>query len=252
MDSTPPVSEKFVHADENLAVNPSFENTAGSLVMWNDVNSTDICTIGDTYHPLSWQPVSSTCAAVVTSSSTLAKDGASFLFIKGSVQQQVVDVVTGVLYKVSFYSSHLPIWDSVAANKEGFVRFGNIKKIFLIYTKSYRRDRHGRDTRAKISWHRHTYYFKATEDKLNITIGSVDEKTGIFIDNLSVQKVTLTTDDTNGHITGHVVYLHEWGSIHGFWSFMDPESPIIDYTWAIGKCIITIMLILLEQLSILC
>jgi hypothetical protein len=87
---------------------------------------------------------------------------------------------------------------------------------------------------------------------LNITIGSVDEKTGIFIDNLSVQKVTLTTDDTNGHITGHVVYLHEWGSIHGFWSFMDPESPIIDYTWAIGKCIITIMLILLEQLSILC
>jgi hypothetical protein len=52
------------------------------------------------------------------------------------------------------------------------------------------------NTRAKISWHRHTYYFKATEDKLNITIGSVDEKTGIFIDNLSVQKVTLTTDDT--------------------------------------------------------
>jgi hypothetical protein len=41
MDSTPPVSEKFVHADENLAVNPSFENTAGSLVMWNDVNSTE-------------------------------------------------------------------------------------------------------------------------------------------------------------------------------------------------------------------
>ncbi|CAG2188627.1 unnamed protein product [Mytilus edulis] len=69
---------------------------------------------------------------------------------------------------------------------------------------------------------------------MNITIGSMDMTTGIFIDNLSVQKVNLTTASPGGHVIGHVVYLHEWSSIHGSWGFADPESPVIDYSWAIG------------------
>jgi hypothetical protein len=49
----------------------------------------------------------------------------------------------GFLYKVSFFSSHLPITDSVLANKEGFVQLGDgTKHVFLIYTKTYRRDEH--------------------------------------------------------------------------------------------------------------
>ncbi|CAG2233139.1 unnamed protein product [Mytilus edulis] len=48
------------------------------------------------------------------------------------------------------------------------------------------------------------------------------------------QEVNFTTDTTSGHVLGHVVYLHAWSSIHGSWSFTDPESPIVDYTWAIG------------------
>ncbi|CAG2212774.1 NUDT9 [Mytilus edulis] len=40
--------------------------------------------------------------------------------------------------------------------------------------------------------------------------------------------------DSSGHVNGHIDYIHQWSSIHGSWSFIDPESPIVDYKWAIG------------------
>ena len=33
----------------------------------------------------------------------------------------------------------------------------------------------------------------------------------------------------------HTVLIHDWTSVHGAWDFVDTESPIIDYTWAIGE-----------------
>ncbi|CAG2222618.1 unnamed protein product [Mytilus edulis] len=129
-----------------------------------------------------------------------------------------------------------PFTYSVAANKEGFIQFGDGERlVFLIYTKSYRKDGHGTSSdREEVSWHTHQFYFRPTEDAVNITIGSMDMTTGIFLDDISVQEVNLTTGASSDHVHGHVVYLHEWSSIHGSWSFSDPDSPIIDYTWAIG------------------
>jgi hypothetical protein len=40
--------------------------------------------------------------------------------------------------------------------------------------------------------------------------------------------------------------LHDWSSVHASWNFIDPESPIIDYTWAIGILIITISLVITD------
>ena len=207
--------------------------------MWTNVTSTDICMLSNSNHPLSWQPSSVTCMAVVSSDVNIARDGRSFLFLRGSITQQLDNVIAGKLYRILFFSSHLPIMASVAANKEGFVQLGDGKKqVFLIYTKIYRHDGHGvSENREEISWHTHTFYFTPKENFANITIGSMDITTGIFIDNLSVQEVNLTTGHSSGHVVGHVVYIHEWSSIHGSWSFSDPDSPIIDYTWAIGEFI---------------
>ena len=49
--------------------------------------------------------------------------------------------------------------------------------------------------------------------------------------------MNLTTGNVSGHVGGHVVFIHEWSSIHGSWRVIDPESPIIDYTWVIGMLI---------------
>ena len=236
IDVTPPIPEKSIHGSENLGNNTSFENTGGDDIKFVNVSSTDICTASDIYHPLSWTPSDITCTAVVSSDVNLAKHGRSYLLIRGSLYQQLEQVRAGNIYKVSFFSSHLPITDSVGANKEGFVQLDDVKHVFLIYTKPCRHDGHGQgSSRQKISWHAHTFYFKATNDHANITIGSMDMTTEILFDDLSVQEVNFTTDTTSGHVLGHVVYLHAWSSIHGSWSFTDPESPIVDYTWAIGK-----------------
>ncbi|XP_076085327.1 uncharacterized protein LOC143056126 [Mytilus galloprovincialis] len=235
IDITPPIPEKFIIATELFGNNTSFENTGGEEVKFENVSSTDICMISKNFHPSSWTPSPLTCMAVVSSEFNLAKDGRSFLFIRGSANQCIETFRAGYLYKISFFSSHLPITDSVGANKEGFIQLDRVKHIFLIYTKPYRHDGHGLgDSRQNISWHAHTFFFKATNTHANITIGSTDKTTGIFLDNISVQEVNLTTSATSGNVLGHVIYLHAWSSIHGTWSFADPESPIIDYTWAIG------------------
>ncbi|XP_076113973.1 uncharacterized protein LOC143082259 [Mytilus galloprovincialis] len=236
VDKTPPVSEKFIHSIDKLGNNTSFENTGGDEINFENVTSVDICMVSTSYHPLSWIPSPFTCMAVVSSDVNLAREGRSFLFIRGSVHQELPQVIAGRLYRVSFFSSHLSITDSVAANKEGFIQFGDGERlVFLIYTKSYRKDGHGTSSdREEVSWHTHQFYFRPTEDAVNITIGSMDMTTGIFLDDISVQEVNLTTGASSDHVHGHVVYLHEWSSIHGSWSFSDPDSPIIDYTWAIG------------------
>ncbi|XP_062579853.1 uncharacterized protein LOC134241846 [Saccostrea cucullata] len=63
----------------------------------------------------------------------------------------------------------------------------------------------------------------------------MDEKTGVFIDHLTLEHVEKKQNRTNGtDVQAHVVYLHEWGSIHGFWNFVEDVSPITEYMWAIG------------------
>jgi hypothetical protein len=75
--------------------------------------------------------------------------------------------MAGHLYKISFFTSHVAIEESVAANKEGFIQLGDDQMVFLIYTKNNRRDRHRDVERANtLSWHAHTFYFKAAGDRI--------------------------------------------------------------------------------------
>ena len=64
-------------------------------------------------------------------------------------------------------------------------------------------------------------------------------KTGILFDDLQVQQTVLHEhaihEENTKHIHAHVITLHQWSSIHASWSFVDPESPIVDYMWAIGN-----------------
>ncbi|KAK3101903.1 hypothetical protein FSP39_007221, partial [Pinctada imbricata] len=75
----------------------------------------------------------------------------------------------------------------------------------------------------------------ATDTTMNLTVGSVDITTGIFLDHLTFEVVERSTDSSKGQrVSAHVVSLHEWGSIHGSWGFIEDVSHIREYTWAIG------------------
>nr|XP_022306198.1 uncharacterized protein LOC111112738 [Crassostrea virginica] len=177
------------------------------------------------------------CVAVVSSNKNLARDGRSFLFVQGSVSQTLDGLLVGGLYRVSFFSSHLSVSSSTQSNKEGFVQLQDKKHVFLIYTKAYRGDGNDQSTvREEISWYKHTFYFVALKQTAEFVLGSVDDRTGIYVDNVVVELVM--RDQSNGtsgcHVQAHVVYLHEWGSVHGSWSFVEDVSSITEYLWAIG------------------
>ena len=109
----------------------------------------------------------------------------------------------------------------------------------MIYTKAYRKDGHGSTSRETVSWHRHTFYFEALETSMNLTIGSVDVTTGIFLDHLTFELVEKSSNQNEGQtVSAHIVSLHEWGSIHGSWGFIEDISHIADYTWAIGMYVL--------------
>ncbi|XP_065943774.1 uncharacterized protein [Magallana gigas] len=236
VETTPPQPQYLFHVDENLAENPSFEDSIKTLSMDN-INKTNICSLVSDFHPEKWNLATGSCAAVVSSAKNMARNGRSFLFLKGSIKQIINNLIIGELYRVNFYTSHLMISASRLSNKEGFICIGKTKHVFLLYTKAYRHDEHGKSkTRELVSWHKHTFYFIARNISAELSVGSIDDKTGIFIDDLSLQMVERNQVNKTGgqHVNAHVVYLHEWGSIHGAWSFVEDVSAIKEYKWAIG------------------
>ena len=237
VDTSPPEPQYLFHTGSNILTNPSFE-TSLNVVQSTDVNTTNICNVTVDSQPSGWNLSTGGCVAVVSSNKNLARDGRSFLFVQGSVSQTLDGLVVGGLYRVSFFSSHLSVSSSTQSNKEGFVQLQDKKHVFLIYTKAYRGDGNDQSTvREEVSWHKHTFYFVALKQTAEFVLGSVDDRTGIYVDNVVVEHVM--RDQSNGtsgfHVQAHVVYLHEWGSVHGSWSFVEDVSSITEYLWAIGK-----------------
>ncbi|XP_062616047.1 uncharacterized protein LOC134277752 [Saccostrea cucullata] len=235
IDITPPQPQYLFHEDKILAKNPSFEVSEKNISI-NDINQTNVCSLNIDYLPHNWTLTPSSCGVVVSTNKNLARNGKSFLYVRGSITQNISHLVSGELYRVNFFSSHLLIHVSKISSKEGFINIGKTKHVFMLYSKAYRQDEHGKSKKREIvSWHRHTFYFVAPDNWTVLEIGSND-KTGLFLDDVALQRVERNnvnkTEDL--HVNAHVVYLHEWGSIHGSWSFIEDISTIKEYKWAIG------------------
>ncbi|XP_061177042.1 uncharacterized protein LOC133185758 [Saccostrea echinata] len=235
IDTTPPKPEYLYHTNKNLLWNPSFELSRNSLAIEN-INVQNICSLGNDFIPDYWNLTYDSCSAVVSSLKNFARDGNSFLFVRGSVKQVIYGLTIGELYRVIFFTSHLPILLETVANKEVFLNIGKKKHVFLLYSKAYRHDDQDvSETRETVSWQKHSFYFTAENENTVLEIGSTDIKIGLLIDNVTLQSVERNLkNSTDSHGSAYVVYVHQWGSIHGAWSFFEDVSPIIEYQWAIG------------------
>ena len=235
IDTTPPLSQRLVHEEENnLLINPSFELTSGNVVSWDQLNGTDACSLDPTYSPSDWSVSSGSCAVTVSSDTNLARDGRMMLLLRGEVSQTISNIKIGGLYRIQFFTSHLPMFHSVYANKEGYVEFID-RHVFMVYTKGYRKDEHDSSTtRDVLTWHLHTYYFTAKTNEHILKLGELNKMTGLLVDGFELHHVTLLQTDGD-HVASHLVFMHDWGSIHGSWSFIEPESHIVEYLWAIGN-----------------
>ena len=241
IDVTPPQPEYLYHTEDNVLKNPSFETYESSLSL-DTIDLHNICALSMDFIPKFWFLSTGSCATILTSNRNLARDGGSFLFIKGSVKQEIDGLKLGGLYRVDFFSSQVPVRTASVSNKEGFVSFGKSKHLFLLYSKAYRHDDHKTSlSREIVSWHRHTFYLTATEMRSSIEIGSTDANTGILLDQISVRHVEKSLkNNTKTHVSAHIVYVHQWGSIHAAWSFFEDFSPITEYNWAIGTSLLSL------------
>ncbi|KAK3589056.1 hypothetical protein CHS0354_008706 [Potamilus streckersoni] len=232
IDATPPIRKQKLDFEENLVLNPSFESFDDSTAM-RDVETHKTCS-GNIIQ--NWFYNLSSCAYIISSNDSLANDGDSFVIIKGSILQDIVNISVGTSYRFIFYTSHLPFEGTDIISNEGYIKFGNYHRVFLLYNRP-QTSSSGR-MNDMFPWHKHTFYFTGHQEKSYLEIGSYAGSAGFALNDLHMQAVALTKDGDlgpQGHVTAHTVFLYDWSSIHAEWDFYDPESPIIDYMWAVGN-----------------
>ncbi|KAL3873929.1 hypothetical protein ACJMK2_037006, partial [Sinanodonta woodiana] len=232
IDATPPIRKQKLAFEENLVFNPSFENFNDSTAL-KDVETHKTCS-GNIIQNWFYNPNS--CAYIISSNDSLASDGDSFVIIKGSILQDIINISVGTSYRFMFYTSHLPFEGNDIISNEGYIKFGSDYRVFLLYNRPQTSS--SDKMNDMFSWHKHTFYFTGHHEESFLEIGNYAGSAGFALDDLHMQAVALAKDGDlgpQGHVTAHTVFLHDWSSIHAEWDFYDPDSPIIDYIWAIGN-----------------
>ena len=233
VDSSPPLRLHHLQYEKNLIQNPSFEDS-DSPVAIDGLTLTHSC---HNNNHTRWYVNDDSCGVIAIANTDIVQDGTKFLTIKGSIFQAVSQLNIGSLYRLTFYSSHLPLINAFKSNTEGFVDFDGDTRPFMLYARPNRSDH----TFVTLSWHLHTIVFKPLHAEANLSIGTYENLVGIAIDNIQLQESISSDKDSKraeGHVVAHTVFIHSWSSIHASWNFYDAESGIKEYLWAIGKYIL--------------
>lgn len=243
IDLTHPEPTSLEHLERNIAFNPSFEDYDNNhqLANWEQIKNVSLCTGSYKAVPSKWNISHGSCVSVLKSNKNIAMDGRTFLFVEGEITQMLYNLRVNKLYRVTFVTSHSQLLGAVLANNEGYVDFDGNRHVFMIYTKQNKHSTAASD----LVWHHHTFYVRSKRPEMILKLGSMTGNTGILFDDVKVQETVLHDNSdvsrTGKHVHAHIISLHQWSSIHASWSFVDPESPIVDYMWAIGRLITTLL-----------
>ncbi|XP_038051300.1 uncharacterized protein LOC119724354 isoform X2 [Patiria miniata] len=178
-----------------------------------------------------WIIASNSQTTVVASDKKIAQDGRSYLSLHGSISQ-TFHTSPGSHYQVVVFASHAVLSHNPLLNQEGRIEAPGLNRVFRLYD----RPTHGHSDQSlrSIQWHQHSFYFTASDDVSTLTISSVGESNGILLDKIQVRPLTTGPSSGDGSVEVHTQFIHSWSSIQAKWHFIDPESPIVDYSWAIG------------------
>ncbi|XP_038071216.1 uncharacterized protein LOC119740085 [Patiria miniata] len=213
VDTSAPEPLEHIRLGENLLTNPSFEGREGQdpVPHWEVEPGSDV--------------------SVEASESKVAQDGRSFLSLHGAVSQ-TFNTVQGSHYQVVVFASHAVQSHNPLLNQEGRIEAPGLNRVFRLYD----RPAHGHSDQSLMSvrWHQHRFYFTASDAASTLKMSSVGHSNGILLDNIQVRLVTTGPSTGNGSVEVHTQFIHSWSSIQAKWHFVDPESPIVDYSWAIG------------------
>ncbi|XP_072048763.1 uncharacterized protein [Amphiura filiformis] len=229
IDDTPPVPVKQQFGN-NLLANPSFEE----IVEGATANSFNEMRGFRNILLKSWTSSPGTTTTPVFSDKGPAQDGNNFARIFGDISQ-TISTLGGKNYRILLYASHNNLIKDKFINQECRIQAPGLDDIFQLFMQdSAFVDGDSRD-RTNILWQRHVFFFTASHDQSTITISSVGMSNGILLDNIQVQLVQDSEGQSNiNYVDVGSQFVNEWSSFEAKWHFIDNESPIIDYTWAIG------------------
>ena len=215
--STPPLPLHRFQLGVNLVKNPSFEEyafTSGTQEVF----------------PKGWTG-SGRINVTTSSSETSAQDKETFADLISGYIAQAVKTEEGNKYRVSFHV-HSPRTSHFHSQQLGFVQLPGFHSAFVVVPTSD-------------EWQKHVYYFTASDSLSMIRIGAVGQKTGFLLDNVQIQKVgkghrsvsTDHRDPSSSHVQPMHVHVMSRGrlmALTAMWDVEDPESPVVNYFWAIG------------------
>ncbi|XP_038050540.1 uncharacterized protein LOC119723761 [Patiria miniata] len=211
----------------------SYPSTANNLTTEEmpTTSSEDVTSGKQDEQLLQWDVGSNSQISLVASGKTIAQDGRSFLSLHGSISQ-TFNTTTGSHYQVVLFASHIVPSHYPLLNQEGRIEAPSLNRVFRLYD----RPAHGHSDQSlrSIRWQQHRFYFTAGNDVSTLKISSVGTANGILLDNVQVRQITLGQSTGDGAVEVHTHISQGWSSVQAKWQFIDPESPIVDYSWAIG------------------
>eukprot|EP00058_Branchiostoma_floridae_P022359 XP_002607849.1 hypothetical protein BRAFLDRAFT_117284 [Branchiostoma floridae] len=221
VDTSPPIPEANLQIGDNLLINPSFEDTVAGGAGW--------VLEGDSVV----QQISS-----LPTDDFQTKHGRSHLLLHGSMSQTFT-TVAGQEYRISFFANQDLTTDVPRLTQEGLLTAPGLHQVFKLRNRQVSTV-DTTSTEQWDTWQKQIFYFTAVGTGSTVTVQSVGTKAGISLDNFMVEPVTYATTQFNstavyyGFIDLTAQTLSDWGSVSAKWSMVDPESPIVDYSWAIG------------------
>ncbi|XP_035676037.1 uncharacterized protein LOC118415485 [Branchiostoma floridae] len=221
VDTSPPIPEANLQIGDNLLINPSFEDAVDGGEGW--------VLEGDSVV----QHISS-----LPTDDFQTKHGRSHLLLHGSMSQTFTTVADQE-YRISFFVNHDATTDVPRLTQEGLLTAPGLHQVFKLRNRQVSTV-DTTSTEQWDTWQKQIFYFTAVGTSSTVTVQSVGTKAGISLDNFKVEPVTYatTTFDSKAVYDGYIDLtaqtLSDWGSVSAKWSMVDPESPIVDFSWAIG------------------
>ncbi|XP_060580924.1 uncharacterized protein LOC132737608 [Ruditapes philippinarum] len=216
IDSTPPIRVKSELCQPNILFSSFFEES-------DDIKIND--TVCENISSSDWMFLPGTCVSLVNTVSSI--HGQTVLHIQGSIFQTLQSELHGK-YRLIFQTSTIPSSNLYQSALEGYVQINGQRYIFLMYNK------HNKGT---YDWQKHVFFFTIDTNTTLFEIGTAMSTSVFAIDDIQFQLCEITNQedqDAVGHVDVHTVFVHDWSSIHAEWSFIDPETDILEYFWAIG------------------
>eukprot|EP00058_Branchiostoma_floridae_P024936 XP_002610426.1 hypothetical protein BRAFLDRAFT_85564 [Branchiostoma floridae] len=269
VDTTPPAVLNKFDFGTNVLGNPSFENvqssantnlttdhgSAGNAIISatdneSDSNSSltsddDIVSntnlTADNDKSTHWNI--SGVAAVMSPSTAVSHHGVSYLLLHGSISQ-LIPTSPGERYRLTLHASPIFPSNTPVVAQEGYVISPGMHRVFKLYQRPSHLEGVELHVDRNITWHKHVFYFTAVEHVSEVVIGSVGPWSGIALDDVKVQEMRLgsrlppaspnPTNQLTSPVHLETSFAHDWTSVRAAWDFVDPESPIVGYSLAIG------------------